>query len=70
MIAALVTFAGGVLVAFALGVLAVFTVAVFDYLRGLQLGYAPVALACVAVGAGGTTALMFTLAWLATAVAA
>ena len=65
-----VTFATGVLAAFILGALAVLIVAVWDYLRGLRVRYAPVALVCAAIGFGGTTALMFTLAWFATTVAA
>lgn len=53
--------AGGVLVAFAVGILAVLLVALWDYLRGSRVAYAPTALICVAVGAGGTTAIMFAL---------
>jgi hypothetical protein len=70
MIAAVATFLGGALVAFTVGFLTVLTVAVWDYLRGLRVAYAPAALVCVAVGFGGTTLVMFTLAWLATGVAA
>ncbi len=64
-LAAIATLLIGSLVAFLAGVLVVFLVATWDYLRGLRIGYAPTALVCVSIGAGGTFALMYALGWAA-----